>query len=561
MKKEKIEPLKEPWKIWNYWKKEAGTVALITLSGILYNVGMLAGPIYQGKMIDSLLQKTQRKEVLLLALLFVFLIFAVQVFRYIKRFYIRRFANRTSAAMRFMIYNGIVYKNPKEMREESLGSLMTKAISDVEACVEGMRKFTTEVFDTGVLLASYFVALLAYDWKITLAASVFVPVALFIAEKLKKVIYRYTQTYRKTMGKVTQSTYDKIDNAMLYRLYGREKENQKEYEKLLDTYERDGVIANVWENAMQPIYNVIAMAGIVVIITFAGGKVLDGSFTIGVFSTYVSIFTAMAFKASKAAKLFNSVQKAMISWKRIKPYMEPYQEEWKASKGGEVNTVQVRDLHFSYEGEKEMIKGMNLDIKTGEILGVTGPVACGKSTFGKIFLGNYEYRGKIKIGDWELRSLNEKDRSSRISYMGHDPQLLSDTIYENITLGEVGYPHEDVQEMIKMVCFEKDLETMEDGMDTRVGNGGASLSGGQQARIALARTLYHRKKILILDDPFSAIDEKTQQQILKNIKRICKDSIVILISHRLEIFPQFDKVLLMKADGTSICKNGYSYEK
>ncbi|MEG2441824.1 MAG: ATP-binding cassette domain-containing protein, partial [Acetivibrio sp.] len=155
----------------------------------------------------------------------------------------------------------------------------------------------------------------------------------------------------------------------------------------------------------------------------------------------------------------------------------------------------------------------------------------------------------------------EKDRSSRISYMGHDPQLLSDTIYENITLGEVGYPHEDVQEMIKMVCFEKDLETMEDGMDTRVGNGGASLSGGQQARIALARTLYHRKKILILDDPFSAIDEKTQQQILKNIKRICKDSIVILISHRLEIFPQFDKVLLMKADGTSICKNGYSYEK
>ena len=391
MTKDAIKPMKEPWKLFNYWKREAICIFLITVSGILYNVGMLTGPILQGKMLDALLKKAGQKSVMFLAVAFVGSIIMVQAFRYMKRFYIRRFANETSATMRFMIYNNIIHKTEQQLEKENLGSLMTKAISDVEACVEGMRKFTTEVFDTGVFLIAYLVTLFLYDWKVTLIACIFIPIAMLIARNLKKIIYKYTSSYRKQLSEISAVTYDFIDNAMLYRLYGREEDNQMEYEIQLNALEKKAVKANVWENAMPPIYHVIAMGGVIFVITMLGKRVLNGDFSVGEFSAYIAIFTAMAIKASKAAKLFNSVQKATVSWKRIKPFMEEYKEYKIENETNESNTskqgLSLGNVSFSYKDGKKQINNLNLSVEIGQIIGITGPVACGKSTLGKLFFG------------------------------------------------------------------------------------------------------------------------------------------------------------------------------
>jgi ATP-binding cassette subfamily B multidrug efflux pump len=222
MKKTNSYIIEEPDRIINYWKKEKTAVFWIVVAGIIYNVGMVFGPVFQGKLIDALNQKMSFFTIIYLAAVFLGSILIVQIFRYIKRFYIRRFANATSSTMRFMLYNNIVHKSEKQLQEENMGVLMTKAISDVDACVEGMRKFTTELFDTGVLLVTYLVTMLIYNVKITLISCIFIPVAMIIAEKLKTVIYRFTIAYRKKAGKITAITYDRIENAMTYRLYGRE---------------------------------------------------------------------------------------------------------------------------------------------------------------------------------------------------------------------------------------------------------------------------------------------------------------------------------------------------
>ena len=160
MKKSPIEPIKNPDKIKNYWLKEIKIVILLSIFGILYNVGMVIRPIYQGKLIDALLYKMNFQKLLELSFIFVFMIFMVQLFRYFKRYYVRQFANRTTATMRLILYNNLLYKKEKELKDENMGSLMTKIISDVDVCVEGMRKSTTEVFDTGVLFLSYLITLL-----------------------------------------------------------------------------------------------------------------------------------------------------------------------------------------------------------------------------------------------------------------------------------------------------------------------------------------------------------------------------------------------------------------
>lgn len=548
MAKLKIEPIKEPDRIINYWKKEKFVVACIVIFGLTFNSLTILGPIYQGKLIDSILGGQSLDNVIKLALTFVVLIGAVQLLRYFKRFYIRRFANNTSATMRLMIYNNIMHKSTEELDNENIGNLMTRAISDVELCVEGMRKFTTEIFDTGVLMASYLISMLVYDVKITIISIIFIPVAMVLAEKLKSIIYKYTIAYRTKSSYITSITYDSIENAMLYRANGMESQNREKYNADLEDLQDKAIRANILENSMQPIYNVIAMIGVITVIYLGGTKVINGGWTVGVFSTYITMFAAMAIKASKAAKLFNSIQKSQVSWKRIKPYLKEYQSKDTASSIiGDNTELLVEDLSFCYpSGRDNIIENISFNGKHGEIVGVTGSIASGKSTLGLSFLGIYPYMGSIKIDGKELRDYSEFERSQMISYLGHKPQLLSDSIYNNITLGN----NQDITPVLKDVCFDIDLNEMPDKENTMVGNSGIRLSGGQQSRIALARTLLNKSKIIILDDPFSAVDMKTEERIIENLKNSYKDSIIILISHRLRIFTKINRIVLFHNDKT-----------
>lgn len=550
MSKLKIEPMKQPDKIINYWKKEKFIVTCIVIFGLSFNIMTVLGPIYQGKLIDSIVSGEALSSVIILAAAFVAIIGTIQLLRYFKRFYIRRFANSTSATMRLMIYNNIMNKNVSQLENESTGNLMTRAVSDVDLCVEGMRKFTTEVFDTGVLMASYIVSMLVYDVKITLISIIFIPLAMVLAEKLKSIIYKYSSAYRKKSSEVADITYDAIENSVLYRVNGMEAENRAKYNVELEDLQNKAVKANILENSMQPVYNVIAMLGIIMTIYLGGSKVISGSWTVGIFSAYITMFVAMANKASKAAKLFNSVQKSQVSWKRIKPYLTEYQcKDTNSGINMGATRLSVENLSFSFAEDKEnIIENISFKAEQGEIIGVTGPIASGKSSLGIALLGLYPYLGSIKIDGKELKDYSEYERSRMISYLGHKPQLLSDTIYNNITLGG----GQDITAVLKDVCFDVDLAAMPDGQNTLVGNSGIRLSGGQQARIALARTLLNKNKIIILDDPFSAVDMKTEEKIIENLKSNYKNSLIILISHRLTIFSGVNQIMLLNSDKTAV---------
>ncbi|MEF9954451.1 MAG: ABC transporter ATP-binding protein [Clostridium sp.] len=561
-----LKPVNNPQKMSSYWKREWRVVALIVLTGTCFNAAMSLGPILQGQIIDRLLAGERSGEVRSAIGVFLLAILIIQGMRFLKRYYVRIFANRTDASMRQIVYHNLIQRNLLSLNDETSGDLMTKAISDVDACVEGMRKFTTEVFDTGILMISYAITMLYYDVKLTLWACVMIPAAMILAEKLKKVIFKYTKAYRKQLSNVSEQTYETVENAMLYRIYSAEATNMKRYEQELEQLEKKAVLSNMLENSMQPIYNVIAMTGVFIIVYFGGRSVMSGHWTVGTFSAYLTIFTALAAKASKAAKLFNSVQKAQVSWRRIKPYLEPSSDralpadssvsdfsvsDSSVSDSSVTNSMvlSVQNMSFFYPGsEQAALCDITFTAKSGDLIGVTGPVAGGKSTLGLALLGLYPYSGSICLNEKELRNCSAGEISKHIAYMGHDSQLLSDTIYHNITLGSDG----DIMPVLHDVCFDSDLSDMPLGIETPVGASGVRLSGGQQARLALARALYRQSPILVLDDPFSAVDTKTEAQIIHNLKQHDKERIIILISHRISCFSDSDSVIFVE-NGHAIC--------
>ena len=546
-----VQKVKAPDHILSYFRLETVPLMIVTVSGILYNAGMVAGPYFEGQMAQCLYDiikgKKTYQNMLILAASYLAVIFLVQIMRCFKRFYVRRFANDTSRNMRHMLYNNLVNMRYEELEKEKLGSIMTKAVGDVDACVEGMRKFTTEIFDTGVVLVAYLVMLFSYDWRLAALSVSFTLAAYLIAGRLKTVVTRFSADYRKSAGRLNQVTMDRIGNALTYRVYGCDVQKDRHYEAYLADYEKRAVRANLWESTMQPLYNIISMCGIILILFFGARNVLGTGWTvwnIAAFTTFMSCFVKMAGKSSRAAKLFNAVQKAQVSWKRIKPLMQEYVEKSTESKIDFTSGVSltVRNLNVTWEDGQKVLSDIGFDVSPGQIIGITGPVACGKTTLARVLIGELAYEGSIKLGTMELSEMSDYEKSRMISYMGHQPELMSDTLEENVCLGE----KKETAPYFRTVCLDEEIGKMPLREKTYVGSNGIRLSGGQQARCALARTLFHDAQILILDDPFSAVDQKTEQEIFDNLKKIAEGRTILLISHRLKLFPQMTKVLFME---------------
>lgn len=537
-----------PDRILSYFKMQWPILLAVTVSGLIYNVGLLAGPWYEGQMTGCLVNilggTAGYSDMLVLVISYVTVIAVVQISRYIKRFYVRRFANNVNRDMKEILYGSLVHRSRAQLEEEGAGNVMTKAILDVDDCVEGMRKFTTEIFDTGVALAAYAGMLLYYDWRLAILGMLFLPVSYVLAEKMKGNVQRTGAAYKEQSGALSAATLDRAANALTYRVYGREKEREQAYEGNLIAYEKSAVRANIWSTAFPPLYRIISMTGVLFILYFGSKNVLGNgwkAWDVAAFTTFLSCFIKLSVKSSHAAKLFNAVHKAQVSWKRIKPLMkeEPCEDDNRLQKPG---TLEVSHVSFAYPGCGKIYEDLSFLAVPGQILGVTGAVACGKSTLGRTFLREYPYEGRIRFHGKELSEMTRAERTGMVGYLGHDPELFDDTIRNNVLMGD----DQDVEQYLRAVCFDKEVKEMEDGAETIVGNGGIRLSGGQAQRLALARTLCHKRPVLILDDPFSALDRKTEEEVFANLKKLASDSIVILLSHRLYLFPQMNQVLWME---------------
>ena len=547
----------QPDKVLSYFKAEWKVLLAVTVSGLIYNIGLLAGPWFEGKMtgclVDILKGLGQFSDMLVLVLSYAAVIAIVQISRYIKRFYIRRFANNVNRRMKQILYSSLVHKSRASLREEGEGSVMTKAILDVDDCVEGMRKFTTEIFDAGVALAAYTGMLLWYDWRLALLCLIFPPISYMAAEKMKKTVQKAGAAYKEQSGKLSAATLDRVQNAITYRVFGCEQERQEAYEEDLTAYEKSAVKANIWNASMPPIYRIISMAGVLFILYFGQKNVLGTGWqpwTIAAFTTFLSCFTKLSVKSSSVAKLFNAVYKAQVSWNRIKPLLAQKPQESAAKRAdaeGRADKLEVKHLSFAYPDGKNVLSDISFTAEKGQIIGITGPVACGKSTLGKVFLCEYPYEGNIRIDGRELRQMKPDERTEVIGYLGHDPELFNDTIENNVLMGE----KKDAADYLKMVCMDGEVAAMDDGEQSLVGSGGVRLSGGQGKRLALARTLCHQKPVLILDDPFSALDKPTEKEVFAHLREQTREDIVLLISHRLYLFPKMDKVIWMEDGKTT----------
>ncbi|MEG1509851.1 MAG: ABC transporter ATP-binding protein [Clostridia bacterium] len=532
-----------PNKINYYLFKELPALVLTIVFGVIYNIAFVFVPMFQGKLLDTVIYQKPLNTVLFFAGIFIGVVLLTQITRYFKRYYVRNFANKTKRTMRKIMYQNTINLSISALDKVEVGDIMTRCIGDVDITVEGMRKSITEILDTGVAMASYIVVLLVYDVMSTLISCSFILLAMLIALLLKRTVYKFNKSYRESSSAFTSNTYQLTSNTILFRNYGVMEKHISSFEnRALDTKTK-AIKASLIENSLPPIYKLIASIGVIFVIYFGAKKTFNGGvWSIGKFTAYLTLFLQFTIKASKISNLFNSIQKATISWNRTKKYFNTATISDKENIKLDNINLNAQNLSFEYTTNTPIFEPINFSAKQGDIVGVVGVVASGKTSALLALSGLYGYTGNIQINGKELSEYNKNALSNCISYSAHNAFLLDDTIAENISVGR----SVDVKSLLSDVCFDVDLQAMPAAENTLVGNSGVRLSGGQQARLSLARALGGANKIVLLDDPFSAVDQVTEAKIIENLKQNHTDKIFIIASHRPTIYNYANKIIQIK---------------
>ncbi len=531
-----------------YWRRDFKVFALVTVSGVIYDAGLVLIPYLLGRIIDSYSAGTSFKTILTELGLYLLAVFVVMFNRALKRYEVRRFANDVNLWMKGDVFASFLSLPVPAIKKTAIGDDLSKALSDVSNAAEGMRKLTTEIYDTGLLLASYVAYLLYLDWKVALLSLIPLPFAVMALLLLRRSIYQANRKVRRQASLVSEYAYDLFDNATLYRVFGRGEDNVARFSDMLDSYRKKAVAAGVLSSSLSPVFYLLALTGLFPLIMIGGREVGQSGLTLGLFTSMISVFLLLAKKTMSLYKLVGSVEKGEASLDRIRPLLQKRPQEALMSyvSFGTPVSLKATDLRIEVNG-KVLIADLSFALHTGMRVGITGPIASGKSLLLKTLVGETPYGGSLELNGREVKDRGPSDLARFVTYMGHDPELFSDTLRNNVALGA----KRDPAPYVSAAGLNPDVREMPNGLGTVIGPLGVNLSGGQMARLAYARTLYHAKPVVVLDDPFASIDSKTTNFILSSSKPLLSRSLVLLVSHRIDFFPDLDLVIYLDGKGHS----------
>lgn len=577
-------PEQNPGSLASYIRRYRGLFYLEAIGGIIYNTIAVAGPIVVGKVIDAanrLWIEGQSpalvRQLLAYCLLLVGLTAFFQFARYIKRRYIRDMCFRIRSDMRAGILERTLQRPAAALERESVGDLISRTIGDVEQVVSTVESTINETWDTWLLMLSYLAVLLFYSARITLICSIPVPLALWLAETARHPLYRYSVRARQAASRVTSHLHASLGNVALLRLFGREQAERERLASHADEQIRWTIRTALLQTGLMPVYATIASLGVVGVLSLGSQQVLSGRWTVGAFTAYLTMFLAMSRRTWVAARVFNRWHAAKASWDRIREKLfvagQPLPADVTEPHGLPTpdlaaGSLVVNDLSFRYPaGERDVLQNISFTVPLGSLVGVTGAVGSGKSALAAVLTGLYPYNGSVQIAGTELSRLDRAARQSLISYATQEPFLFSASIADNVAFGEATPDRARVLHCLQLAALSDDLALFSQGVDTIVRERGVRASGGQRQRIALARALYAGSPVLILDDPFSAVDIGTERRMIERLKQDLADGTgtramrscdqieaiaeeasartVFIFSHRLQVFAQTDYVLVL----------------
>ena len=393
-------------------------------------------------------------------------------------------------------------------------------------------------------------AMLVFSPILGLVSLVFCFITTFISVRVNKEIKLSDKSIQAGIGKLTARMVDMLDGFLILKMYPGAKIIKEDYEK-----NNDMIFAD--EKQRANIVSVLSMVTFLLSILANFGTIAVGAYMVhlgkmdyGTVMAIVSLQMGASQFMKNFAKNISVASSSLVKAGRVFDFLEMDGEERNTINATQNKTdnvaIAVENLNFSY-GANKVLKNFNLTVNKNEKLIIMGESGCGKSTLIKLLMGFYKADGEIFINGNELSKYSLEELRKVITYMPQESYLFEGTIKENIAFGqEETVSDEAIREAAAFAYADEFINELPKGYDEKIEAGGSNLSGGQRQRIAIARAFLRNSPIILMDEPASALDAKSEQMVNKAIKKLMAEKTVIMVSHQDSIKDYFDRVIVME---------------
>jgi ATP-binding cassette, subfamily B, bacterial len=429
------------------------------------------------------------------------------------------------------------------------GQLLSNANSDVEASWFFVAPLP---FACGaiVMIVITVVALFLTDPLIALVGLVVFPLVFGVNVVYSQVMSPRMQRAQQLRAEVSEIAHESFDAALVVKTLGRE---ASETERFGDRAEelRDGLVAvGRVRGLFDPLMEALPNLGTLAVLLIGAGRVADGSTDAGSLVSIAYLFTLLALPIRAIGWVLADLPRALAGFDRVTPVLDatgetPYGPDAAAGTGGAA--VGVTDVDFTFAGvERPTLSGVTFDVLAGSTVAVVGPTGSGKSTLAGLLVRLVDPTdGAVLLDGVDVRRLREGEVSSQAAFVAQGTFLFDDTVRGNVTLDDP-FSDDEVWTALRVAAAAQFVSDLPDGLDTRVGERGATLSGGQRQRLALARAVVRRPRLLVLDDATSAVDPSVEARILDALRTSDEPTTVVVVAYRQATIALADEVVWME---------------
>ncbi|HAS8414889.1 TPA: lipid A ABC transporter ATP-binding protein/permease MsbA [Vibrio vulnificus] len=464
--------------------------------------------------------------------------------------------------VRRMVFNHYMQMPVSYFDKEKSGSLLSRITYDSEQVSAATSQALVSIVREGTSIIGLLVLMFYNSWQLSLVLILVAPVVAWAIGFVSKRFRKISKNMQTTMGIVTSSAEQMLKGHKVVLSYGGQEVEKSRFDVVSNQMRQQSMKLITAQAAANPIIQMIASTAIVVVLYLASVDTIKDQLTPGTFTVVFSAMFGLMRPLKALTNVTSQFQRGMAAAQTLFALvdLEPEKNTGTYSVERAKGEVNVKDISFTYEGaEKPALSHVSFDIPRGKTVALVGRSGSGKSTIANLFTRFYDVdSGEIQLDGVDVRDYELKNLRTQFALVSQNVHLFNDTIANNIAYAAGDkYSREDIERAAELAHAMEFISKMENGLDTMVGENGASLSGGQRQRVAIARALLRDAPVLILDEATSALDTESERAIQSALDELQKNKTVLVIAHRLSTIEKADQILVID-DGSVVERGSHS---
>lgn len=434
-------------------------------------------------------------------------------------------------------------------RRNNTGDLMNRVTEDVSRVRMYVGPAIMYAINTIVLFILVIIAMINVNLKLAIFSILPLPILAFTIYYVHNIINDRSERIQEQLSRLSSFVQENFSGIRVIKAYGREKEVRKKFANQSENYKQTSLALVQVQALFYPA--ILFLVGLSTIITvYLGGiEVMNGNVTAGNIAEFIVYVTQLTFPVMSLGWVTSLIQRAAASQKRINEFLQIESDIlWnKANRIDLKGNIEFKNVSFTYPDTGiKAIDNISFEVKQGEFLAIIGRTGSGKSTLANLLLRMYDTtEGTILIDGKSIREIDLSSYRDQVGFVPQEVFLFSDTISNNIAFGKASAGIKEIEQSAKDAAVYHNVIEFENGFSTMIGERGITLSGGQKQRVSIARALVKKPQLLVFDDCLSAIDTRTEEEILSNLGKNMTGKTTILIAHRVSTIKNADKILVL----------------